>query len=76
MAISFNHIPSAIRVPLTYIEFDNSKAVSGTPSALQKVLMLGTNCQQVQQQQDKPYESLLIHKQKPCLVMGRSWLKW
>ena len=42
MAISFNHIPSAIRVPLTYIEFDNSKAVSGTPSALQKVLMLGT----------------------------------
>lgn len=42
MAISFNNIPSAIRVPLTYIEFDNSKAVSGTPSALQKVLMLGT----------------------------------
>lgn len=42
MSISFNHIPSALRVPLTYIEFDNSKAVSGTPTALHKVLMLGT----------------------------------
>lgn len=42
MAISFNNIPSAIRVPLAYIEFDNSKAVSGTPSVLHKVLMLGT----------------------------------
>ncbi|RRN04683.1 phage tail protein [Bibersteinia trehalosi] len=42
MAISYNDIPSALRVPLAYIEFDNSKAVSGTPSALHKVLMLGT----------------------------------
>lgn len=42
MAISYNDIPSALRVPLAYIEFDNSKAVSGTPTALQKVLMLGT----------------------------------
>lgn len=42
MSISFNDIPSALRVPLTYIEFDNTKAVSGTPTALHKVLMLGT----------------------------------
>lgn len=42
MSISFNNIPSALRVPLTYIEFDNTKAVSGPPTALHKVLMLGT----------------------------------
>lgn len=41
MSVSFNQIPSAVRVPLAYIEFDNSKATSGTPSALHKVLMLG-----------------------------------
>ena len=41
MAISFNGIPNAIRVPLAYIEFDNSRAVSGTPAMLHKVLMLG-----------------------------------
>lgn len=41
MAISFNGVPNAIRVPLAYIEFDNSKAVSGTPAILHKVLMLG-----------------------------------
>ncbi|HDR1810473.1 TPA: phage tail sheath subtilisin-like domain-containing protein [Pasteurella multocida] len=42
MAISYNEIPNAIRVPLAYIEFDNSKATSGTPAMLHKVLMLGT----------------------------------
>lgn len=42
MSISFNDIPSDLRVPLTYIEFDNTTAVSGTPTALHKVLMLGT----------------------------------
>ncbi|WP_044469798.1 phage tail sheath subtilisin-like domain-containing protein [Mannheimia massilioguelmaensis] len=41
MSVSFNQIPSAVRVPLAYIEFDNTKAVSGTPSTLHKVLMLG-----------------------------------
>ena len=41
MSVSFNQIPSAVRVPLAYVEFDNSKATSGTPSALHKVLMLG-----------------------------------
>ena len=28
MAISYNDIPNANRVPLAYIEFDNSKATS------------------------------------------------
>lgn len=41
MAISFNGISNALRVPLAYIEFDNSKAVTGTPGILHKVLMLG-----------------------------------
>lgn len=39
--ISFNAIPSDVRVPLTYIEFDNSNAVSGTPAPRQRVLMFG-----------------------------------
>lgn len=39
--ISFNEIPSTIRVPLCYIEFDNSQAVSGTPQTLHKTLLLG-----------------------------------
>ncbi|MDF9346370.1 hypothetical protein OH693_07990 [Escherichia coli] len=40
--ISFNAIPSDVRVPLTYIEFDNSNAVSGTPATFrQRVLMFG-----------------------------------
>lgn len=42
MAISYQGIPNAIRVPLAYIEFDNTKATSGTPAMLHKVLMLGT----------------------------------
>lgn len=41
MPISFNAIPSNIRVPLTYIEFDNSRAVQGTPALSQKLLVLG-----------------------------------
>lgn len=39
--ISFNAIPSDIRVPIAYIEFDNSNAVTGTPSPRQRVLMFG-----------------------------------
>lgn len=39
--ISFNDIPTNLRVPLTYIEFDNSNAVSGTPAPRQRVLMFG-----------------------------------
>ncbi len=41
MPISFNDIPDNIRVPLTYIEFDNTRAVSGTPSVDYKLLVLG-----------------------------------
>lgn len=39
--ISFNEIPTNVRTPLTYIEFDNSNAVSGTPAPRQRVLMFG-----------------------------------
>jgi phage tail sheath gpL-like len=41
MTISFNEIPDNIRVPLVYIEFDNTRAVSGTPSIEYKLLVLG-----------------------------------
>lgn len=46
--ISFNAIPGAgdLRVPLTYIEFDNSNAVSGTPQPRQRVLMFGQRATQ------------------------------
>ncbi|CAB5645894.1 phage tail sheath subtilisin-like domain-containing protein [Providencia hangzhouensis] len=39
--VSFNEIPSNIRVPLCYIEIDNSAAVTGTPPTLHKTLLLG-----------------------------------
>ena len=41
--ISFNEIPGSgeLRVPITYIEFDNSNAVTGTPQPRQRVLMFG-----------------------------------
>ncbi|AXF77737.1 phage tail sheath subtilisin-like domain-containing protein [Erwinia tracheiphila] len=39
--ISFDQIPSDVRVPLAYIEFNNSNAVGGTPAPRQRVLMFG-----------------------------------
>lgn len=41
MAISFNQIPSAIRVPFVYVEFDNSRAVRGAQSKPYKALLIG-----------------------------------
>lgn len=41
MTISFNEISPTIRVPLAYIEFDNSQAVTGTPQQIDNVLLLG-----------------------------------
>jgi phage tail sheath gpL-like len=41
MTISFDSIPSTIRTPLVYFEFDNSRAVTGTPDVEHKVLVLG-----------------------------------
>ncbi len=41
MAISFNDIPNTIRVPLAYIEFDNSGALVGTAAVPYKLLVLG-----------------------------------
>lgn len=41
MAISFNEIPSNIRKPLFYAEFDNSRAVQGLALENFKVLLMG-----------------------------------
>ncbi|WP_027366936.1 phage tail sheath subtilisin-like domain-containing protein [Desulfocurvibacter africanus] len=41
MAISFNSIPSSLRVPLVYIEFDNSRANTGPAGLNYKLLVLG-----------------------------------
>lgn len=39
--ISFKEVPTDLRTPLAFIEFDNSNAVSGTPAPRQRVLMFG-----------------------------------
>lgn len=39
--VSFDSIPSNIRVPLVYIEFNNTRAVQGTPGISHKILVLG-----------------------------------
>ncbi len=41
MSISMNQIPSNVRVPLVYIEFDNSRAVQGTPAISHQLLVFG-----------------------------------
>lgn len=41
MAVSFNQIPSALRLPLCYVEFDNSGALMATPVMEWRVLLLG-----------------------------------
>jgi phage tail sheath gpL-like len=41
MTISFDQVPNDIRLPLTYIEFDNSGAVTGTPAEQYRLLVLG-----------------------------------
>lgn len=39
--MAFDQIPSNLRVPLSYFEFNNSKAVQGTPSVNYKRLIIG-----------------------------------
>jgi len=41
MPISFNNIPNTQRVPLVYVEFDNTRAVQGTPAIQHKLLIVG-----------------------------------
>lgn len=41
MAVSFNQIPSSIRVPLCYVEFDNSGALTSTPVMEWRLLLVG-----------------------------------
>lgn len=56
MSISFNDISPTERVPLTYIEFDNTRAVSGTPGLEYKVLIMGFGLDDFQGQKYVPYE--------------------
>lgn len=41
MPVSFNTIPSNLRVPLAYVEFDNSGAIKGTPVMEWRILVIG-----------------------------------
>lgn len=48
MAVSFNQIPTALRLPLCYVESDNSGALMATPVMEWRVLLLGAaeqNCE-------------------------------
>lgn len=45
--ISFDAIPNDVRVPLAYIEFNNTNAVGGTPAPRQRVLMFGQRASDV-----------------------------
>lgn len=66
--ISFNEIPAGgeVRVPLTYIEFDNSNAVSGTPAPRQRVLMFG----QRSMVEGKPVGTAAVNK--PVRIYSKS----
>lgn len=39
--MALGNIPNDIRVPLVYLDIDNSQAVSGTPALAQKILVIG-----------------------------------
>lgn len=39
--MALGNIPNDIRVPLVYIDIDNSQALSGTPALAQKILVIG-----------------------------------
>lgn len=41
MAISFDNIPTTIRVPLAYVEFNNENALTGTAANPYKLLVIG-----------------------------------
>lgn len=41
MSIGFDNIPSTLRVPLAYIEFNNTRAVAGTPDIPFKLMVIG-----------------------------------
>jgi len=41
MSISFNEVPSSIRVPFMYAEFDNSRAIQGSGSQPYTALIIG-----------------------------------
>jgi phage tail sheath gpL-like len=41
MPITFNELPEDIRLPLAYVEFDNTHAVSGIPTMEYKVMVIG-----------------------------------
>lgn len=41
MSISFNSIPVNLRIPGQFIEYDNSRAVQGTPAMPKKALLIG-----------------------------------
>ncbi len=55
MSISFNEIPSGIRVPFSYIEFDSSKAQQGSAIKIYKALILAQKTSAGSATADLPY---------------------
>lgn len=54
MAISFNDIPSTLRVPWCYIEFDNSGAIKGDTVQPYTILCIGQKLSAGTAEKDKP----------------------
>ncbi|MDH4319873.1 MAG: phage tail sheath subtilisin-like domain-containing protein [Desulfobulbaceae bacterium] len=55
MPISFDSIPSQLRVPLAYVEFNNERAVSGTPGIMHKILVIGQRLAAGEQAAEVPF---------------------
>lgn len=78
--VSFNEIPSNIRVPLFYAEFDNSRAVKGLALQIYKVLMLGQKTSAGTATADTPYLVSSADQAKGLFGVGsmlhRMAVKW
>lgn len=69
MSISFNEIPSGIRVPFSYIEFDSSKAQQGVSVKQWKALILAQKISAGTATADTPY--LVTSEAQAITLFGR-----
>lgn len=69
MAVSFNTIPNTVRVPLTYVEFDNSQAITGTPVKNNKTIVLGLRLQNGKVNAGEP--TRITRKEQADAAFGR-----
>ena len=68
MAISFNEIPTTIRVPFVYVEFDNSRAVQGPALMPYRNLVIGQRLATGTVPALTPTRVTNAARPEPCLV--------